>query len=778
MAEAGLLQLCLEQPAQDILARHVALGEQPAVARLFAARGLTPEEMQALAEDGREPDWRELPGLLRIVEEVADFLQHGGRLAIHGDYDVDGITGAAIALRAVEALGQSAEVFLPHRLRDGYGLKSETVRRLHAQGIGGILTVDCGVSAMEAARVARELGVRLWITDHHERGELLPDAPIAHPGSLDAAHPLRWLSGAGVAFQFARAWLGGKSGEVLDLAALGTLADQVPLVGENRRIARQGLQQIGERPRPGLAALLAAARYQGPVDEETAAFVLAPRLNASGRLDHPDLALRLLQAGAREAAEIAQRLEMLNRERRTIEHEVAQQARGQVPVGAPCVVVQGQGWHRGVVGIVAARLAEEFALPAFVISIEDGVGYGSARAPAGAPLLEALAQARDALREFGGHPGAAGFHLDAGAIPELRRGLEDFYRAHPFEPQPRRVDARLRLGDANLAVLDGLYRLRPFGAGQPTPQWLIEDVEVLEDRPIGDGSHRRIRLRDRSGGAVALHWRASEVGEKRLDLIAALEADTFQGERTARLRVVERAASAMATLRQRAAVPPRSLPGAGVREVQDRRGMGPGETVGLCHYYTLDSLTVGRATAAFGEGFYPAAPAPAELTALWRSGRLRGVVGPHPMPFLPITTVVAMERPASLEELRAAAAGRTLILAYRPLDEHALRLAAAAWAPSDEQLRQAYRRLRTWPAENLRSLPEAAEDLVAYLVFQELGLIGSDGLTPHSVRLEDAPLLEAFRRRALAFAESAGLWYGAFDGLRRELLGHEAETAV
>ncbi len=774
MTREGLLRVRLADLPQDLLLRHVANGEEPAVGRLLAARGLLPEDLPRLADEAAAPPWQDLPGITQIVEEVAEFLRRGGRLAIHGDYDVDGITGAAIAARAVESLGHRPEVFLPHRLRDGYGLKSETVRRLQEGGIGGILTIDCGVSAHAAAQVAAELGVRLWITDHHLQGDVLPEAPMAHPGSLDREHPLRWLSGAGVALQLARAWLGSRSEELLDLAALGTLADQVPLLGENRRIARTGLRRMGEHPRPGIAALLQVARFQGPIDEEAAAFVLAPRLNASGRLDHPDLALHLLQAGLGEAGEIAQRLESLNRQRRTLEQEVSREAMAQVPPGASCVVVHGEGWHRGVIGIVAARLVDEFSLPAFVMSVEGGVAYGSARAPAGAPLLEALTAARGWLAEFGGHPGAAGFHLGAGAVEGLKGALETYYRSHPPVAEPRLVDARLRLGDASLAVVDGLERLRPFGPGQPQPQWLIEDAEVLEDRAIGDGRHRRLRLRDRSGESVALHWRAGEVGVDRVDLVAALEADTFQGERRARLRVVERAPSAMAELRRQAALPPRIVPGPGAAEVLDRRGMGPGEVAGLCHYYTLDGLTVGRSAAAFGEGFYPSADAPEELMALYRSGRLRGVVGPHPVPFLPIQTVVAMERAASPMELRAVASGRRLVLGYRPLDEHSLAQAAAVWAPTDDDLRQAYRQMRLWPAQKLALPPEGPTELVPYLVFRELGLVAPDGMTPHPVRLEDSRLLAAFRQRAQAFAESAGVWYGQFEELCRLLSDAEA----
>ncbi len=777
MAAEGMLHLLLKPYPQDILQEHVAKGEPLSAARLFAARGLRPADLALLAEDGVEADWREVPGIVRVAQEVEEFLGRGRQLAIHGDYDVDGITAAAIAARAVAALGHEARIFLPHRLNEGYGLKAETVRRLHAEGIDGILTVDCGVLAHEAAQVAEELGVRLWITDHHAPGDTLPTAPMAHPGTLDRHHPLRWLSGAGVALQLARAYLGAKAEEVLDLAALGTLADQVPLVGENRRIAQRGLRQMREKPRPGIAALLGAARYRGAVDEEAAAFVLAPRLNASGRLDHPNLGLQLLLANRTSAGEIAERLEQLNRQRRALEEDVARQAREQVPPGAPCVVVHGEGWHRGVIGIVAARLVDEFALPAFVLSVEGAVAYGSARAPEGAPLLDALAAARNCLSEFGGHPGAAGFHLEASSVGRLKETLSSYYRSHPPRPEPRQVDARLRLGDAALPVVDALGRLRPFGAGQPAPQWLIEDAEVLEDRAIGDGKHRRLRVRDRSGEAVALHWRAGEVGHRRVDLVAALEADTFQGERRARLRIVERAPSAMSRLRQAACLPPGAVPGQGALEVVDRRGMGPGEVSGLCHYYTLDGLTVGRAAGAFGEGFYPTADAEDTLRELFASGRLKGVVGPHPVRTLPVTTVVALERAASPQELRAAAAGRRLVLAYRPLDEHGLGQLAKAWAPSDDDLRAAYRRMRTWPAAKLAEPPEEVDDLVAYLVFEELGLLGPAGLTPHQVRLEDSRLLGAFRQRERAFAASAGLWYGALGDLARELLDEEARSA-
>lgn len=766
-ADRDGLDVLLRQGSPPLLKAHIAAGEEPLAARLLAARGLDREALGRLQEDGEQASPKEVPGLSDLAADLRSFLQAGGRLAIHGDYDVDGISGSAIVLEALRAVGFDADVFLPHRLRDGYGLSASAVERLASQGVQGIVTVDCGISSVAAAERAAELGVRLWITDHHALPRTLPRAPFAHPGLLPADHPLAALSGAGVALQLARVLAEGAP-PLEDLCALGTLADQVPLCGENRSIVRRGLRQIRDAPRPGLSALLQVAAYRGAIDEETVQFILAPRLNASGRMASPDLALQLLQAGPGEAAALASRLDELNRSRQEIEREVLESARQQL-AEASCAVAAGEGWHRGVIGIVAARLVDERSRPAFVVSVSGEEAHGSARAPEGAPLLPALKAAGDLLVEYGGHAAAAGFRVRARDIAALRVHLEEYYSQNPPRPAPRLVDGRMRLGEATLAAIGGMERLRPFGQGNPAPVWLVEDAEVLEDRPIGGGRHRSLRLRDSSGEVTAVHWRGAGVPSTRLDIVAALEENSFRGRRSPRLRLLDRAVSAREILRGEALAPPQSRGGGAPATIADRRGQGVGETCDPCQIFTLDGTRASQAAQAMGEGYYPAGLSSDLMQSLYRSGRLRGVVGPHPVRGLPLKAVYALERPAEPDELRAVADGLPLVLAYRQEDEAMLSRVAQTWAPDDGRLRDAYREMRRWSPERLQAPPDDAELAVAWLVFSELGLIVPEGLGKQSVDLRDSHILAALRRRAARFAQTRALFYGPSSALAAAL---------
>ncbi len=768
------VRLAPSDPA--LLKSHLAGGTELILARLLAARGIAPSELPALTEGGPLPAAEEIPGLSAIAEEARSLLENGGRLAVHGDYDVDGVSGTAIAMAALEALGHAATPVLPHRLKDGYGITPATVDRLADAGFDGILTVDCGVSAHAAAERAKERGVRLFITDHHAMPAQLPPAPLAHPGLLPETHPLRRLSGAGMALQLARLWLAEEADTLFDLAALGTLADQVPLQGANRTIVQRGLHLLRASTRPGVAALLAAARHQGEVDEEAIAFLVAPRLNACGRIDSPDLALALLRAQGGEALELAQRAEVLNQRRQSIEREVLEAARRQAEEGS-CAFAAGEGWHRGVVGIVAARLVEETGKPAFVLGIEQGVAHGSARAPEGVPLLSALASCAQWLESYGGHAGAAGFHLVADKVGALREGLQSYYADSPPQAPVLAADGRLQLAEASLSSLQALSRLRPYGAGMPAPAWLVEDVEVTEDRAIGDGRHRLMRLRDATGAASAVHWRGAPAPVGAIDLVAALEENAFRGQRSARLRIVARAPSAAALLRAAAAAPPSARAEGAPSEVIDRRGSGPPPRSEPCHFFTLDTLTVARATQAFGEGYFPAAPdAREELLALYESGRLRGVVGPHAVDFLPLREVVALERPAEPSELRAAAAGKRLVLAYGRDQEGVLERQVHAWEYSDDGLRDAFRAMRRMTREALSRPPEDGALALAWLVFRELGLLTEEGLREQPASLADSRLLAAYRRRAARFRETAALFYGPLGALQAALGMAEGEA--
>ncbi|MDA8345189.1 MAG: DHHA1 domain-containing protein [Thermaerobacter sp.] len=762
----------------QLMGEHLQAGTEPILARLLAARSITPQELLALVEDPLVPSPDEIPGLAQLAQEVREFLDGGGRLAVHGDYDVDGVSGTAIALAAIEQIGFTARAVLPHRLKDGYGLSAATVDRLNGSGIGGILTVDCGVSSVEAAQRARELGMRLWITDHHALPAILPDALMAHPGVLPERHPLRSLSGAGMALQLARAWLGEEADALLDLATLGTLADQVPLLGANRSIVRRGLRMLARAPRPGIAALLAVARHQGEIDEEAIAFLVAPRLNACGRIDTPDLALSILRSDLDGALALARHADELNRQRQSIERDVLDAARSQAARGS-CAFAAGEGWHRGVVGIVAARLVEETGKPAFVLGIDGEQAHGSARTPVGTPLLEALRANAALLESFGGHAGAAGFHLASDRLEALRDGLQAFYADCAPQAAAVPADGRLRLGEAALAGVEALSRLRPYGAGLPAPVWLVEDAQVIEDRAIGDGRHRLMRLRDATGVSSAVHWRGGPAPGARLDVVAALEENAFRGQRSARLRIIASAPSARALLHEAAARPPLARAEGAPLEIVDRRGSGPPERIEPCQYFTLDTLTIARATEAFGEGYFPAAPgAEKEILELYESGRLRGLVGPHAVAGVPLHEVIALERPAEPAELRAVADGRRLVLAYGRDQEAVLQRQAAAWALSDEALRDAFRTMRKMPRERLLAQPEDDGLALAWHVFRELGLLTGEGLREQPASLGDSQLLASFRRRAARFEETAALFYGPIGALQAALCAVQEDAAA
>lgn len=747
----------LRPESRELTELHVAAGRPGIVARLLAARGFGESEIAALTPPPSPPPAQDIPGLQEVADEVLRFVADGGRLLVHGDYDVDGVSAAGIAAGALKELGHEVEVFLPHRLRDGYGLGPETLRRASARGVAGVLTVDCGISGHAAAELAQLLGLRLWITDHHLIPSELPKARVAHPGLLPPDHPLRYLSGAGVAYALARCWLGDEAAlHLSDLAALGTLADQVPLLGENRRIVRDGLRQLREATRPGLLALLQEAGQSGEVDEETVAFRIAPRLNACGRMDTPDTAYRLLTAGTAEAPELARRAGELNRRRQEVEAQVLEAARAGASI-AHVTIASGEGWHRGVIGIVAARLVEQHSQPAFVISFADGEAHGSARAPEGMPLMEALEEASALLTSYGGHRGAAGFRLPASNLAALARELQEFYRRSGARPLAPVADARLALREVTLQSVAALGTLRPFGSGNPEPVFLLEHAQVLDAQAIGGGRHTRLRLRDASGSAQAVHWRSASTERTHLDLLVAIEENAFRGDRSARLRVVAAAPSVQLELWAAAFQPPPDG-GSPPAAVIDRRGRGVPQHEGLTHYFTLDATTAWEAASALGAGYYLTAAGREEvLMELLAAGRLRGVVGPLPTG-LPVERVVALEHPASPGELCAVAGGLPLELSWRPEDEAKLALRAGAWEQTDEELRDAYRALKRLPEGRMSVPPDGPRLAAAWAIFRELGLIVEDRLTDRRVDISASPLRAAMARRAAQYRRHAALW--------------------
>lgn len=496
------------------LALERALGVSDTLAQILVRRGLrTPDAAQAfLAADDRH-DPSAFAGIDAAVGQILSHVQAGTRITVHGDYDADGVCSTAVLIRALRRLGADADWFLPGRVDDGYGLSADTVARLAARGTRLLVTVDCAVTAVDEVAAARAAGMDVVVTDHHRpRADgVLPDAPIVHPEL--SGYPCPHLCAAGVAHKLAEA-LAAAAGadhaaalaEDLDLVGIATVADCVPLVGENRRLVREGLRALANTPKPGLRALMAVAQVDpGSVDARAVGFRLAPRLNAAGRLQRADAGLELaLTEDPGRAEAIAAELHRLNAERRDVETRILFEAEAQArDLGdRPAYVLAGEGWHPGVIGIVASRIAERRHRPAVLIALDGPSGTGSGRSIPAFDLLAGLEACAPALNRHGGHRAAAGLEIDAARVDEFRAAFEAHAGAvlSPEDLVPaERVDA-IVTGDAlGMSLAEELGRLAPHGQANPPPNLLLPACRLEDPRPMGEGKHLRFTVA--SGGA-------------------------------------------------------------------------------------------------------------------------------------------------------------------------------------------------------------------------------------------------------------------------------------
>jgi len=545
---------------------QAALGLSPVIARLLAIRGHTEPEQAARF---LKPSLSHLldPWLLtdlgRAVDRLLAATSRRERIVVHGDYDVDGVTSTVILRRALELMGADVTHFIPERLRDGYGLQPATIDRLHGDGAKVIVSVDCGIRAPDAARRARELGIDLIITDHHEPDRELPQAlAVVNPKRVDCPYPDKHLAGVGVALKLVQG-LCQKTGHdnwlsaFVKIAAIGTLADVVPLVGENRVIAKLGLEQLTKGPhKVGLRALLDVSGLAGKtIDSYHIGFMVAPRINAAGRMATADIATRLLLASdeslAAEATALAQQLDAENTRRRAEEADIVTAARKAVEtdpdVGAHTVlVVGGEGWHRGVIGIVASKLVDAFYRPAIVLSIEDGVAHGSCRSIPGFDVLAALESCAPLLQRFGGHKQAAGLQLEAARIPEFRRAVNDYAHAHlgPDDLRPNlHLDGPLDFDGITPAFVADLMAMAPFGLGNPKPLFTTGPVDVADGPRRLKERHLKMSLRQRGRTFRAIAWNSVDKepvmagGSGGLEVAYGLEQNEFNGATYTELRL-------------------------------------------------------------------------------------------------------------------------------------------------------------------------------------------------------------------------------------------------
>jgi single-stranded-DNA-specific exonuclease len=522
-------------PPRAVAALSRALQVPPALAAVLWSRGLrdaTPDHLNPKLTLSPNPT------LPLAAERLARAVRAGERILIHGDYDADGISGTATLLLGLRELGAVVTAFIPDRLTDGYGIHPDRVPE-HADRADLFLTVDCGVTNLAEIARLQAAGVEVIVTDHHTPGTALPDCLVVHPGLSPAAgHGLPELTGAGVAFHLlwaVRDLLGLEPPlEYADLATLGTIADVAPLLGENRALIKEGLARMADSRWPGIRASVALAKLSEPVSAREVAFVLAPRLNAAGRLGEADAGLELLTtASERRAAELATYLDVRNGERRRIQDAMFEEALGKADPEAPALVLEDPSWHPGVMGIVASKLLERYYLPVYIAA----AGKGSVRSTPGISAVAGLRAASAHLLRYGGHRQAAGFALDMANFGAFQTAIYDYARGFP-RPVPEVVTDAILCGEE---IEGGLWRsvqeLEPFGEGHPAPLFALSDgLEAA--RAVGqDGNTLQLRI----GGVRGVGWRMGDLAESLpvgglVNAAVTLEESEFRDKRTLEFR--------------------------------------------------------------------------------------------------------------------------------------------------------------------------------------------------------------------------------------------------
>jgi single-stranded-DNA-specific exonuclease len=494
----------------DALRLERELGVGHVVAQILVRRGLTDPDQakEFLAADDRHPP-DAFAGIERACGAIRRQIAAGGRITVHGDYDVDGICATAIMVRALRDLGADVAWFLPSRVDDGYGLSLSTVERMAQRGTRLILTVDCGITAVEEVAAARAAGLEVVVSDHHapRADGLLPECPIVHPALC--GYPCPELCGTGVAFKLAQALGARTADDDLELVALATVADLVPLAGENRRLVRAGLRALAATGKPGLRALMAVSRADpSALDAGTLGFRLAPRINAAGRLRRPDAGLELLLTeDAARARAIATELDAVNGERRAVEQRILWEAEAQVSDLGPrsAYVLASHDWHPGVIGIVASRIVERHHRPAILIALDgSGTATGSGRSIPGFDLLGALHAGAAHLERYGGHRAAAGLTISPDNVEPFSVAVQA-HAASLLTPEllerRERVDAIVSGSELGLPLAEELEALEPCGMGNPAPRLLIAGARFSDVAPMGEGRHARFSVS--SGGVRA-----------------------------------------------------------------------------------------------------------------------------------------------------------------------------------------------------------------------------------------------------------------------------------
>lgn len=535
----------------------VGSGYAPLAAMVLASRGIGDDRQARAYLDCNAPLLA--PFLMTDMDKAAGrvglAMSRGEKIAVFGDYDVDGITATCLLTDFLRRHGADVVSYIPGRLEEGYGLNPIAIHQLHAEGVKLIVTVDCGITAVSEAELCKQLGIDLVITDHHECKQTLPAAAaVVDPHRCDGGYPHKNLSGVGVAFKLASALCGSQEKvleEYADMVCLGTVADVMPLQGENRVFVARGLESLAHTKRPGIAALMAECGCAPEtVSASSIGFMLAPRINAAGRMGQIDLAVELfLTDDPDKAAEDARGLCELNRQRQAVESEIYRQAVSMLPMGKPpeAIVLADESWHQGVVGIVASRIAEEYACPTFLICLDGEHGKASSRSHGGFNLFASLSALSPLLESYGGHELAAGFTISRANIPEFRRQICALAAQYYTDDVPRTVldvDCAVSPELLTLHNVDSLQMLEPCGNGCPKPVLMMKNLTIDRISMVGGGRHMRLRLCSGHTYLNAIYFSANpqtvsiQPGDL-VDVAFTPQVNEFRGTRTVQMNVID-----------------------------------------------------------------------------------------------------------------------------------------------------------------------------------------------------------------------------------------------
>ena len=538
--------------ANDVLINKISeeFNVSKLVANIIANKGLTNSDEIEVFLHPRRTDFHDpfmMPDMEKAVDRVVKAIETHEKVAIYGDYDVDGITSSTVLKRFLAERGLQTDVYIPNRLHEGYGLNENAIREIADNKHTLIITVDCGITGNKEIELAKSFGIDTVVTDHHEPTETLPDAvAVVDCKRKDNKYPFNGLAGVGVAFKLTQAIsmrLGVREEEYLkylDLVCVGTISDIVPLVDENRTISKLGLKLVRQTRNIGLKVLLDSIGYK-KIDSMAISFGVAPRINACGRMGFQNEALDLfLTKSEKEAMEISDRLNEYNRERQDTEKKIFSEALQKIEKSEkdkPCIILGSENWHHGVIGIVSSKITEKYFKPSILLSLEEnGIAKGSGRSIPGFDLHEALMKCEDLLDKFGGHSMAVGLTLKQENLSEFYKRFEDFAKESKIEEIVPiiNVDAKIELSDINKKVIEDLKQLEPFGEANKMPIFALKNVKIDSIRSLSDGKHLKLTLREKNQVISAIGFNIGnlvneyKIGD-RIDIAGTLEINTYNG---------------------------------------------------------------------------------------------------------------------------------------------------------------------------------------------------------------------------------------------------------